>query len=498
LKDFLNKAPVIKKVLKFLFKGILRKQEKKRVAAYNRWLMSQQLDSEGSKKQKREAGTLAYQPLVSIIAPTYNTPEVFFREMVESVLWQTYAKWELILVDDASSQARVRELIKEYAEKDQRIKPVFLNRNRHIAGATNEAIKVASGEFVSLFDHDDLLRPDALFEVARALNDNRNLDFIYTDEDKLEQGVFKDPFFKPDWNPDFLRSVNYITHFTTIRKKILDKVGYENGDYNGAQDWELYLRITRTIPPEKIHHIPKVLYSWRIHDASTSRSFEAKPYVVEAQRNAIKDDLRARGLVNANVQQDPVYSGQWQLTFSPVSKPIVSIVVRDEGFGEVVRAVEKRTAYDGYEVVSYQEGDDLQDILTTTKGEYLVFLDRANVKNIDDQNWLSVMVGDAEREEIGFVVARYQNNRGVNENIIGLLPALIATFAERLSPKTVTKHLYTFARYNIAKVGQGTVIVKTSKLQEALGVKRGITLVQVSDDMKRYGYRNLYNPYVKC
>lgn len=494
LKEFLGRTPRIKKIAKFLFKGILKKQEERQVAAYNQWREHHEVNGTEIAKQKRKKFT--YQPLFSIIAPTYNTPEVFFREMVQSVLDQTYANWELLLIDDASPQPKVRELINEYAKKDKRIRPIFLGTNHHIAGATNEAIKVASGEFISLFDHDDLLRPNALFEIATALNGNQNLDFIYTDEDKFEEGVYKNPFFKPDWNPDFLRSVNYITHFTTIRKKLLDRYGYEDEAFNGAQDWELYLRITRNIPVEHIHHIPKILYSWRIHDTSTSKSFAAKPYVVEAQRKAIEADLTARNCGNAYVKQDTLYPGQWQVIFKPTSTPKISIVVREKYADVLEPYIHKKTTYKKYDIVVIQENESYHNILTKIDSEYIVLFDCANMQNIDP-DWLTMMLGDAQRSDIAFVEAKYSDKNGVNKNISNLLGPDISEFARSLSLNTVTKHLYTFTRYNIPEAEEGVVMIKTSKLQAVLGQEANTNIRKISSDARLHGYRNLYNPYVK-
>jgi glycosyltransferase involved in cell wall biosynthesis len=238
-----------------------------------------------------------YQPLISIIVPTHNTSEDFFREMIESVFRQTYKNWELVVIDDASDKPHVRRLIKQYADRDKRITFTFLNTNHHIAGATNKGFKIARGEFVSLLDHDDILWPNTLYEIVKALNKNKNLDLIYTDEDKMthDGSRHRDPFLKPDWNPDLLLSMNYITHFTTIRKKLIDKIGGEKEEYNGAQDWDLFLRASEATSADKIHHIPKILYSWRIHDESTAKSFSTKSYVFDSQRKVLQDALKRRG-----------------------------------------------------------------------------------------------------------------------------------------------------------------------------------------------------------
>lgn len=273
---------------------------------YNTWV-SQNFEAESC------PADLSYKPLISVIVPTYNTDPEYFGAMVRSVISQTYDNWELILVDDFSPNSQTRELIRAAAKKDLRIRYKFLKSNHRIAAATNEGIKMARGEFVSLFDHDDILWPSALCEIAKALNVNKELNLIYTDEDKIMDGKHTDPLIKPDWNDELLRNANYITHFTTIRKSVLDKFGYEDSVYDGAQDWELFLRITRRVDPATIYHIAKVLYSWRIHDDSTAKSLSAKPYVIRAQQKALVDDLLARGyeLTNFTVLQHPKYTGQW-------------------------------------------------------------------------------------------------------------------------------------------------------------------------------------------
>ena len=268
--------------------------------------------------QTKQAEDFSYKPLISIIVPTYNTDAVFFSEMIESVRAQTYSHWQLVLVDDASPDEKVRTLSKDAAKSDSRITTKFLAKNRHIAGATNEGIKLAKGEFISLLDHDDLLHPSALFEAVAALNNNQNLDFIYTDEDKIdEKGRHVDPFLKPDWNQELLYSINYITHFTTIRSSIVRDIGGERDEYNGAQDWDLFLRATQKSTHETIYHITKILYSWRIHSASTAKSAAAKPYVVKAQERLLKDNLHARGLKynQFSVSQNKKMPGSWNVEY---------------------------------------------------------------------------------------------------------------------------------------------------------------------------------------
>ena len=251
-----------------------------------------------------------YEPLISIVVPTYNTDHEFLRTMIESVKNQQYHNWELILIDDYSPDEGVRKIIKEYVNGDNRIKYKFLTKNHHIAGATNIGIDTAKGVYVALLDHDDVIYPDALSEVVSAINIYPDAKFIYTDEDKIIGTRRTQPFFKPSWNLSLLHCVNYITHFSVIKKETLDNIGYEDSNYNGAQDWELFLRIGRSVKESEIIHISRILYGWRMHPLSTSVSMDVKPYVIDAQIKAVKEDIRIRGTKDIFVARNERYSGQ--------------------------------------------------------------------------------------------------------------------------------------------------------------------------------------------
>jgi glycosyltransferase involved in cell wall biosynthesis len=499
IRSRLNKAPVVKRAVKFALKGLLARQDEKTAAIFNRWLKSKELNQASLERQRTEAKYLKYKPLISVVVPIYNTPTVYFHEMVDSVRRQTYDNWELILVDDASPDATVRVLINQVAEMDSRIKKLFLKKNHHISGATNEAIKASSGEFVSLFDHDDLLREDALFEIVKALNDNHNLDFIYTDEAKInEEGTeYTDLFFKPDWNPDMLSSINYITHFTTIRRSLLDEKGYLDKAYDGAQDWELFLRLTRDMPEERVFHMPKMLYSWRVHGASTAKSLDTKPYVIESQRKAIEGNLRARGYKNFVLQQDSTYNAQWQVIFKPTSKPKVSLLsINDEKIEQIKKYIAANTSYKNYEVLSVTKDSRIKELQKVMSGEYIIILGK-NIK-IYDQNWIELLLGDAQRSDIGFVVSRYGDDRDLKRSITDLLKEPEASFVNRMSVRALSKHFYTTTRYNIRTVGNATMMVEMRKLREVINdndIK--LDVARLSNVMMLRGHRNLYNPYIK-
>lgn len=465
---------------------------------YKHWLRGALISQNEIIFQRKVAKKLTNKPLISIIVPTYNTPERFLCEMVESVLEQTYDNWELILIDDNSTKDTVRKLILDYSKKDKRVHYKFLKTNHHIAGATNHGIKLSEGEFIALLDHDDLLQPDALFEIVRAIN-SKNLDFIYSDEDKIKENsrVHLQPFFKPDWNQDFLYSINYITHFVAIRKNILEEIGGLRSEYNGAQDWELFLRIARNIPKERIHHIPKILYHWRIHDFSTSKSTASKPYVVEAQKRAIADDLVTRGYKNFQLFQDKEYPGQWQVSFENLSRPTTTLIITNDSIAKQVKnQIIEHTKYTDYKIITLNQNAIYADILGKEVGEFIVFIDRK--LKINDPNWLIAMAGDAIRTDIGFVLSHLNIDEEVINNVASLIDKTTLTLIRSMSNRVVSKHYYLTSRYNIDSFNSGVAMIETKKLLNVIGDENKlISLADMSESIIRQGYRNLYNPYIK-
>ena len=231
---------------------------------YKLYLLAQKTSEDSQSTKEDKAKAFPYRPKVSVLVPVYNTEEKWLRLCIESVLNQVYDNWELCIADGGSTKNHVRKVLEEYAQHDSRIKVKFLAENRGIAGNSNEALALAAGEFVGFLDHDDELSLSALYEVVKLLNENQDIDFIYSDEDKIStKGWRFYPHFKPDWSPDTLRSCNYITHFAVIRRKIVDDVGGFRTGYEGSQDYDLFLRITKRT--QRIAHIPKVLYHWRSH-----------------------------------------------------------------------------------------------------------------------------------------------------------------------------------------------------------------------------------------
>ena len=405
------------------------------------------------------------QPLVSIIVPAYNTPTKYLREMVQSVEPQSYDNWELIIVDDASPDIGLKQEISAIAKTNAKIKPFFLKANHHIAGATNYGIHKASGEYVALLDHDDVLHPDALLRIVEKINNLPDVKFIYTDEVKLdERGRQYQPFFKPDWNADFLRSVNYITHFAVIQRKLLLELEGEDGNYNGAQDWELFLRITRILQPQQIAHVSQILYYWRVHKNSTAQGLDAKPYVIDAQKRALNDDIKCRQ-VQAQVVCDSTYGAQWRLKYSTPQNLTIKNVL-------------------------FSESTTVGDVIRDETADIIVF-SGTMIKGVDDYSDM----GDVMRLDIGAVVPSVADENRVIENLTSILDKKIVECIQALSRRSFTKHIYLTARYNLGMIDLPVLFVERSKLA-LIDESTKITSRLLTKALCDKGLKTLYNPYM--
>lgn len=248
----------------------------------------------------------------SIVVPTYHTPELFLRQMVESVLGQTFCRVELCIADGSCDDS-VERIVREYQKSDGRIKYQRLSENKGISENTNAGLQLATGEYIGLLDHDDILEIHALYEIRMALAKYPEADVLYTDEDKVSFDLqhYFEPHYKPDFNPDLLRSNNYICHFLVMKREILEKVGGFRGEYDGAQDFDLVLRLTEAA--KCVVHIPKVLYHWRSHDASTAANPMSKLYAYEAGRRAVEAHLERCG--EPGVVTDTRFYGFYQTNY---------------------------------------------------------------------------------------------------------------------------------------------------------------------------------------
>ena len=286
-----------------------------------------------------EADQLAHKPLISILLPVCDPPEKFLRKAIESVFAQAYSNWELCVADDASAKKFVRPLLRRYARKDPRVKVVFRKKNGHVSLASNSALKLAKGEYVTLLDHDDELRPHSLLEMVKAVNSRPEADLLYSDEDKVdEHGRRYDPLFKPDWNPDLFLGINYLCHLTVIRRSLVQEVGGFRKGFEGAQDWDLFLRLTERLAPESILHVPKVLYHWRAWSGSTALDLDVKRYGLRAAERALNEAIARRGLKAQALLPDPEI-WRWRIRYRlPRKPPLVSILIPTRDRGDLLRS----------------------------------------------------------------------------------------------------------------------------------------------------------------
>ena len=421
-------------------------------ASYLNWLARNEvLDIEA---MTQEIATFHYQPKISIAMPVYNVEEKWLRLCIDSILNQVYTNWELCMADDASTDPNVKKILTEYQQLDERIRVVFREQNGHISEATNSALAIATGEFVALLDNDDELAINAFYEVVKVLNENPELDLIYSDEDKIDMdGNRSDPAFKPDWSPDLLLGTNYISHLGVYRRSILEEIGGFRKGYEGSQDYDLVLRFTEKTTKERIKHIPKVLYYWRMLPTSTAVDQGSKGYAFEAGLRAVQDALVRRG-INGHATHGAA-NGLYDVYYDIKSDKLVSIIIPTKnGYKDVQRCVSsiiEKTTYQNYEIIMADNGStdpkmhelyaefeqqlpgrffvesiDIPFNFSTINnravkkahGEYLLFLN--NDTEVITENWLTLMVSFAQQERIGCVGAKllYPNNTVQHAGVI--------------------------------------------------------------------------------
>lgn len=379
-----------------------------------------------------------YNPKISIIVPTYNTPLDFLIEMIDSVRNQSYSNWELCIAD-GSTNSTVKDYVTELQSTDDRIKLKLLDKNYGISGNTNEALALATGDYVGLFDHDDLLTLDCLFEVVKSLQEVHH-DIIYTDEDKLDNKAkkFVDPNFKPDFSIDLFRSHNYITHFFVVKSEIIKGVGGFRSEFDGSQDYDLMFRCIEK--SQSIYHVPKILYHWRMHSLSTAEDPESKMYCYEAGKHAIEDHYRRLGIdAKVEMMKKPLY-GMYHTIYSTKDNPLVSVIIPNKDQKETLKtcidSLYKVNKYKNIEIIIVENNSTTQEIfdyydqlqkdhdnikvvkwekefnyslinnygVTFAKGNYLLFLNN-DTKMINPAS-ISEMLGCCMREEVGIVGAK--------------------------------------------------------------------------------------------
>jgi len=546
VNGYVTRIPLLgSRILRLERLRIFLETDKAREEDYRHWRLANRLDNAKLQQQVELSKQFINRPLISIIVPTFNTNHEFLRVCLQSVIDQTYDNWELCIADDCSSDPAVREIIKEFAAKDKRIKYIFLDKNGHICKASNKALELADGQFVALLDHDDILHSHALFEVVKLINKDPKVDFIYSDEDKVnERGTeFTNPFFKPDWSPEYLRSVNYITHFAVLRKSLVDELGGFRTGYEGAQDWDLFLRVSRKT--NKILHIPDVLYSWRMSPSSTAQHSKNKQYAYKNQRKVLFDDIKARGLDARVVWEIPNFT--WRIDYKTSTQPLVSIIIPTKDCYEILKtclnSIRRKTNYKNYEVIvvdtgstdsrvwklyksikpkfrkfrvlKWQEEFNFSSVCNYgaehAKGEYLLFLN--NDTEVISRDWVKNMLGFAQQDGVGAVGCKLLYPNGLLQHggiILGVggdpahgTPGIAGHFFPahyNNPPQDPMQNQYLGGTRNFTAVTAACIMVKRDRFKHVKGFDPGFKIAfnDVDFCLKLFtaGYRNVFLPHV--
>lgn len=380
-------------------------------------------------------------PKISILVPLWNNEPEFQKEMLDSVMNQTYQNWELCLADGSDdAHSYMGEISKEYAARSNgRIVYKKLEKNEGISGNTNACLAMATGEFIGLLDQDDILHPSTLYEYVKAINE-KDADYIYCDETTFKSGNIDHMLtmhFKPDYAPDNLRANNYICHFSVFKRDLLQGTELFRSQFDGSQDHDMILRLTDAA--QNVVHVPKLLYYWRCHATSVASNIEAKPYAIEAARGAVAENLRSHGFKNFQITSTRAFETIFKIRYQIIGSPRISIVIPNkdhvEDLKRCISSIEEKSTYDNYEIVVVENNSETKEIkdyyellkddsrvkvvtytgsfnysainnfgVKETTGEYILLLN--NDTQVITVNWMEEMLMYAQREDVGAVGAK--------------------------------------------------------------------------------------------
>jgi GT2 family glycosyltransferase len=519
---------LVKTVWKTLHPGSAKRRRSAPLTEYQEWLQRHRATSDDLDRMRHEARGFATQPLITIITPVYDTSAQWLTEAVESVLAQAYGNWELLLIDDGSSVADLVDALPALAARDQRIILDRTGRNEGISAASNRALARANGGWVALLDHDDVLEPDALFQIVKILQTHPDADLIYTDEDKLSENGCEAPVFKPDWSPDLFRSHNYIGHLTAMRREVVDKVSGFRSEFDSAQDYDLFFRVIEQT--DRIHHIPRVLYHWRRSASSSAISVRQKPGQLEASRFAIADHLKRRD-ERAHVVVD------WNTHAFCVRRELLEAqeisVIISARHGLAARAcyieyLTKKTSYPDYEIVFIQADNEsagadahfsrmphrllrfsgahnfsaLRNFaVAQTASPWILFLD--DDMEVIESDWLTIMAEHVQRPDVGAVGAQLLNPNNTIEHagiVLGVngiaQPAFRGLSADE---RQVSRQLQVTRNYSA--VPAACMLTRRDVFQEVGGFDESLpdafADIDICLKMRRAGYLIVYTPFAK-
>lgn len=489
---------------------------------------------------------------ISILVPLYNTPEEFLIQMIDSVKYQTYRKWELCLADGSDSQhGYVEKICRQYAGEDSRILYRKLDRNEGISGNTNQCLKMASGEYIGLFDHDDILHPEALYEYVKAINEQQ-ADYIYCDETTFKGNNINHMLtmhFKPDFAPDNLRANNYICHFSVFKKSLLEGTELFRTKFDGSQDHDMILRLTDRA--EHIVHVPRLLYYWRSHAGSVASDISAKSYAIDSARGAVADHLRQHGYTHFEISSTRAFETIFRIRYQIQGSPKISIVIANKDhetdLRRLITSVIERSTYDHYELVIVENNSDTEEIfryygellerpfekgkkvqknpdgtitvvtyqgefnysavnnlgVQEASGDYILLLN--NDTEVISVNWMEELLMYAQREDVGAVGAKlYYPDKTIQHAGV-----VIGLGAHRTAGHTHYKQ----ARENLGYMGRlcyaqnvsavtGACLLVSRELFEKAGGLEEEFAVSLNDvdfclKLRQMGYLNVFTPFAE-
>lgn len=499
---------------------------------YGPWYQAYVPDQETLEAQKKHK--FDYRPLISIAVPAYQTPVEFLKQMIESLISQTYPEWELCIANASPDNEEMQRVLADYSAKDSRVRFCNLKENLGIAENTNRAFSMAKGEFMGLLDHDDLLAPNALYEIVQALQDHPQADALYTDEDKVttELDEHFQPHLKPDFNLDLLRSNNYICHFFVVRRSIVEKAGGFRKEFDGAQDYDFIFRCTENA--REVLHVPEILYHWRTHKASTADNPASKMYTFEAGKRAIEANLErteTKGVVSHT--QD---LGFYRVKYPVQGKPLVSVIIPNKDEKETLQTcmemLNSNTSYQNFEIIIIENNSTTDEIfryykelskdprihllrwgkefnysainnfgVAHAKGEYLLFLNN-DIKSINP-DWMEELLGVCQRPEVGGVGAKliYPDNTIQHAGcVVGMGGIAGHMFVDMPADRTGYLHKASLLQ-DMSAVTAACLMMKKEVFEEAGGFTEELAVafndVDLCLKVRKNNHLIVYDPYAK-
>ena len=521
------------------FKGMYRRWKQKKGEASKRLDFGTKSFPNAEERRREEETVFPREIKISVLVPLYNTPEKFLREMIESVQAQTYKNWELCLADGSDDKHQdVGEICLDYQKKDQRIIYKKIEKNLGISGNTNVCFSMATGNFIGLFDHDDVMHPSLLFECVKTVCE-KDADYVYTDEATFTSPNLDDLIvlhFKPDYSPDNLRANNYICHFSMFDADLLKKTGLFRSEYDGSQDHDMILRLTEEA--KNVQHIPKILYYWRSHPQSVAADIGAKTYAIDAAKRAVHDHMRDYYGIEVEVESTRAFPTIFQIKYPITGTPLVSIVIPNkdhvEDLRRCIQSIVNKSTWTNYEIVVVENNSKEQSIfdyykelealpqvqvvtyegefnysrinnfgVSKTRGEYLLLLN--NDTEVITPDWMEQLLMYAQRKDVGAAGAKlYYGDDTIQHAgvVIGLGAHRSAGHTHYKMPR---QHLGYMGRLcyaqDVTAVTGACLMVSRAAYDQVGGLDESFTIslndVDFCLKLREAGYLNIFTPFAE-